>query len=279
MTLVFGQQFIFGVTLMADSRTSLGGEPWRDNVQKIYRLSSHMYIGFAGDIDFASNILAFVFDSIEKNPKLKSPTVFAYKGPKIIRYAYNVMVRERGEERAVEFVVAGRDFNRPARDSSGIILGVAIYDTHLFTIQFPGYKIKKTNLHDSFVAIGSGSVAVMAEKGWLDGLQDNMSRIQYDLTIHVTHIALQERIKKLGIDTVGGMYQIIVIDDMGGSGFTPYQMASEHYSGEIDCEMVLDSSGKRFIQRNLKTGKEMPLLYVHEVLQIIGRSRELFAYT
>lgn len=73
MTLIYGQQFIDGIIITADSRASKLNptgkyDPWKDNTQKIFRIKGHLFVSFCGDIDFAGSIISFLINEVRKNP-------------------------------------------------------------------------------------------------------------------------------------------------------------------------------------------------------------------
>jgi len=80
MTVVLGQHFMEGVAVIADCRASLfkSGKTyaWRDNTQKIFFLNPEIIIGFAGDIEFAGSMIAFVSHHMASKPKFGQPHIF-----------------------------------------------------------------------------------------------------------------------------------------------------------------------------------------------------------
>lgn len=279
MTVVVGQRFVEGnIMMMADSRISvLGGDknpiPWKDIAQKIIRLDTNLFIAYSGNVEFAANIIYFIMVYLQKYPKYKNLQLFKIKAPKIIRHAYNVLSKEFREKRDVEFMVGATDFSRPARDSKGRIVGIAIFNNFLFKMVFPNNTTEEASFNKPILIMGSGSPAIddqdlkeMQLKG-LGGLQNFL------FICHVITYGIKTKVKELGIETVGGMYQIISIH-RDGSGFTPYETIDDR--GELTLGLKLNSDGTRYIQYNKKTGKEITLLYPDEILKITNKSRELF---
>src|SRR3989344_1388543 len=245
MTLIAGQLFFQGLVLIADSRASTikNGKivPWRDNSQKIFLLSSHLGIGFAGDIEFAGSIISFLSSQIEKRPLLRNLHVFYSKGPKLIRYAYKILSEKTGEKRPVGFIVASLDPNRPEpiKNEIGQITGhIGIYDKKLFKISFP---------------------------------EDSLY-----FQAFLIDLILRRKIKELGIDTVGGLSQILIIEPKS-SGFLQYKGKSDldDSTDILDIELIIKND--RLVQHNLITGKETPLLFPPEVMKIKDPESDLFA--
>lgn len=255
--------------------------PWKDNTQKIFILSSDLVIGFAGDIDFAGSIIGFLADQIKERPLLSKLNVFYQKGPKLIKYAYDVLSKKAGEKRSVGFIVASLDPARPEpiKDKDGQVIGhMGVYEKKLFKISFPGGHFKKAgSVLDSSLIIGSGEDAIKGKEESFRNLQF-ASNIKGALNFHafIMDISLRKRIKELGIDTVGGLSQIVTID-FEGARFLLYQGKSDlgDTKDELDIELIIKDH--RLVQRNLITGKEIPLLFPTEVIKIKDPESELFA--
>lgn len=289
MTLVVGQQFFQGIVMIADSRASVlgGGKiiPWRDNTQKIFRLQEHLFIGFAGDIEFAGSIIAFLIKQINERRKLGQLHLFYSKAPKLIKYAYKVLSDKFGEKRLVSFMVGGVDFRRPApvKDSRGKVTSyLSIYDKKLFKLESPEFEMQASSIPNNPILImGSGEPALV-------GLERDFEKLQFGinpslpLSFHASLIGmtLRNKAKKLGIDTVGGLFQIMTIDN-NGSRFLGYKSRSnfeigeEEKNDELDVELIVKNG--RLIQKNLISGKESLLLWPPEVLEIKDPSTDLFA--
>ena len=256
--------------------------PWNDNTQKIFHLYKHLFISFAGDIEFAGSIIAFLLRQINQRPKVGNIHIFHYKGPKLLRYAYEFLSQKRGDRPSLEFMVGGMDFTRPAKvlnkDGSVSNSTLAIFDKVLFKFSCPDFSIEEATMaNNRILVMGSGESAVGKEeekafKEMQFGMRADLplihqaSFIEYDL---------KEKIKELGIETVGGLFQIVTID-LNGSAFHQYKTRSPgNTSDELDLELVIRNG--RYVQRNLKTGKEIPLLTPPEVIRIKDSSIELFA--
>ena len=284
MTLIAGQLFFQGLVLIADSRASTikNGKivPWRDNTQKIFLLSSHLGIGFAGDIEFAGSIISFLSSQIEKRPLLRNLHVFYSKGPKLIRYAYKILSEKTGEKRPVGFIVASLDPNRPEpiKNEIGQITGhIGIYDKKLFKISFPedSFEEAKLILMPSLV-LGSGEPAVRGKEDSLKKLLFCSAMNSLYFQAFLIDLILRRKMKELGIDTVGGLSQILIIEPKS-SGFLQYKGKSDldDSTDILDIELIIKND--RLVQHNLITGKETPLLFPPEVMKIKDPESDLFA--
>lgn len=283
MTLVFGQKLFQGLILIADSRTTFFRNQQivalQDNAQKIFRLGEHSFIAFCGDFEFAEKIISFLFLRIKADSRFKSLHYLCEKGPKVLRYAYNYLAKEKNKNCSVSFILGGVDFSRPARDSQGRVIGVAIFDRRLLMVDFlPSFNIKEVDGQDPLIIMGSGEPALDASAESMRNMQFQISAIiPLDFHAFMAADSLKTNAEKLGILTVGGLFQIVVIDS-SGSRFVPYQASSVPMSGELDVELGVAADNHHLIQRNLKTGKEIPLLFPGEVLKLTGASTKLFAY-
>ncbi|MFZ3020294.1 MAG: hypothetical protein WA051_02125 [Minisyncoccia bacterium] len=288
MTLIYSQQFLQGIVLVADSRSSkvdTAGkyDAWRDNTQKIFRIKDHTFISFCGDIEFAGVIIQFLIRQVHEKSQLANIHVFYRKAPKLIKFAYEQLARVLNRRPLVEFIIAGVDFSRPELiKENGKIVGHIgnVFDKKAFKISCPKFEIKESGfLNHSQLIGGSGTPAL--EEGLATDLQGlyNFGGIG-PLDYHGMLIsgALKENAEKLGIDTVGGLFQIVVIDQ-NGSRFVGYKSRSKEHEdpNTLDLEMALRNG--RWVQKNLKTGKETPLLYPPEIIDAIkiNDSPELFA--
>lgn len=270
---------------MADCRASIqtGNDviPWRDNTQKVFFLDKHLIIGFAGDIETAGSIIAFLSRQIHDRPQLGNIHIFARKGPALIKYAYEELSKNKpvGE---VAFIIAGVDFNRPERvvDSAGKVTGhMPFFDRKVFKLSSPDFLLHNTSILESpIVIIGSGTPALTEElEKSFKGLQFSFA-LAGSLAISATTISgiLMSKAREVGIDSVGGLMQIAVIENTG-AGFVPYKSRSDSHKGpHLDLELSINPDG-RFVQKNLITGQEVLVLSPPEVIQIKDPAVQLFA--
>jgi hypothetical protein len=284
MTLVVAQELFQGIVIIADSRASImkNGEytPWKDNTQKIFRLYKHLFISFSGDIEFAGSIIGFLLRQVAQRPKIGNIHIFHNKGPKLIRYAYEFLSQKRGYYPPLEFIIAGMDFTRPTKikNEDGSVSNLAIFDKVLFKFSCPDFSTEEATVVGSpILVMGSGDPAIGEKE------REALKKMQFDIRADlplvfqasVMEYGIKEKIKELGIKTVGGLFQMVTID-LNGSTFHQYKTkSSNHISDELDLELIIRNG--RYIQRNLKTGKEIPLLIPPEVIKIKDPSVELFA--
>lgn len=282
MTVVLGQHFMEGVAVMADCRASISKSgkvtPWRDNTQKVFFLNPEIVLGFAGDIGFAGSIISFVSHHMETKPEFGQPHVFSKKAPSVFKYAYKKLCEQTGSKPSVAFIIAGNDLSRKQKvvDKDGKFAGyVSITEKIVFKMSAPDFLPEFASIAKPNVIIGSGTPGLEEIEKDLFSLQFNVNGGDVTFGAVISDHALRENIKKKGIDTVGGLSQIAVIDNKGPR-FIPYQGKREAFSdGELDVEMIIRNG--RFVQRDLVTGKEVELLFPPEVVSITDQGEELFA--
>jgi hypothetical protein len=287
MTLVAGQKFFQGLTMIADSRatwskTSGGIYAKADIAQKLFYFPEHCFISFAGDFLFASEIISFLFHQGQKNKKLQNIDALYLKAPKLIEYAYRQLEKKYQKSPGVAFVIGGVPLQRPPvsyKNQDGSFGGYLgnLFRVQLFSYRCPEFQLRVADHNNPVLAEGSGSVVSGKIETCLKGLQFGGRMDQrIDFQAVIMENVFKDEIKKQGIDTVGGLYQIAVIDRFG-SRFIPYQGKREsHGLGGLDVELIIQEDG-RFLQRDLITGKTIPLLYPPEVVGIPNPAEELFA--
>lgn len=280
MTVVLGQRFMEGVAVIADCRASLSKSgkifPWRDNTQKVFFLNTKIIIGFAGDIEFAGSMIAFVYHHMSSKPKFGQPHIFFKKVPGVLKYTYERLCEKTGRRPDVAFVVASNDLSRKQKvvDKDGKFTGyINLTEKIVFKAQAPYFTPELASIKKPNVIIGSGTPGLGDIEKDLFDLQFKATGGDVSFCVIISDHALRENIRKKGINTVGGLSQIAVIDSKG-SRFIPYKGKRDPFDGgDLDVEMTIRN--KRFVQRDLVTGKEVELLFPPEVISIINEGEEL----
>lgn len=278
MTVVIAQQFAEGIVIIADSRVSIGEDPWADVAQKLFFLGPDLAIGFAGDIEFAGATIYGLSKIIKKKPELGVLDNFVKKAPEIMRLIWDA-IPEPKAKRSIGFIIAGLDRSKPQKvvDEKGKVIG---YIPNMFEMSViklsssENFLPRTVSFEEPFVIIGSG-------KGGIEGLEKDFRDLQNgnfseDLSFKavVMETSLRQRIRDLGIDTVGGLSQIAVIG-ASGSHFVTYEGKKDLKDLESHIELIHKNG--RFIQKDHKTGKEVTLLHPAEVINLPDNVGELFA--
>jgi len=195
-----------------------------------------------------------------------------------LKYAYEKICEKTNRKPDIAFVIASNDLSRKQKvvDKDGKFAGyVNITDKIVFKAQAPHFTPQLTSISKPNVIIGSGTPGLDDIEKDLFDLQFNVNGGDVSFGVVISDHALRENIKKKGIDTVGGLSQIAVIDSKG-SRFIPYKGKKEPFDGgDLDVEMIIRDG--RFVQRDLITGKEIKLLFPPEIVSIVDEGEELFA--
>ncbi len=92
MTFILSLKLPEGIILIADSRieytTNGGRKIYRDIGQKVYKLSNHICVSFAGDVRSASVLIDSLMSAFKKEPKLKQIEYFDKKAEGILNFTY-----------------------------------------------------------------------------------------------------------------------------------------------------------------------------------------------
>ena len=178
------------------------------------------------------------------------------------------------------FVIAGIDFNRPEPImDNGKMTGYmeGFFDKKVFQISSPNFEVVEANFFKRPILIlGSGATVI-------NSLEDDFKELykfggvgNLDARALIISGGLKDKAEKLGINSVGGLFQIVVIDPKG-SRFIPYKSRSPENKNPIFLDLEMAIKDGRWVQRDLKTGKEIILLHPPEVVSINSDSSDLFA--
>jgi hypothetical protein len=285
MTVVLGQQFLQGVIIIADCRASWvqNGEiiARQDVAQKVFFLTPHLLIGFAGHIELAGELIRLLVQRVNERPHFGNIHQFYMHAPRFLRHHHKQKGGFKGDD--VHFIVGGVDFRRPERclDDMGKIKGfMPFYDRKVFKMESPSFvPIETDPIKKPAVVIGNGMEAFTEE------IESDFKKLQFSFAL-AGSLALSgvtmggllyEKVRKVGIDEVGGMMQIAIIENTGW-GVVPYKGRSYERSknDSLDLETYMNDRG-RIVQKNLLTGEEIELLFPPEVANIKKLEKKVFA--
>ncbi|MBY0293937.1 hypothetical protein K2Q08_01235 [Patescibacteria group bacterium] len=275
MTVSFGHLFLTGVVVIADSRISTkGGGPWGDSAQKVFFLNEKIIIAFAGDIEAAAMIIDFLVKAIKQKPELGELSTFVETAPALIKAAWEDVPGEVADKH-VAFIVAGMDFDKPLIPTGvdGVQnRTVGLYERRVVAINsMEDFEPEEANMEYPSLIIGTGSAGLEVLRNDFAKSQNGMLPSKLDFHASIMEISLRKEIKGMDIDSVGGLSQIAVIDSHS-SRFLTYE-GGDPIDGTPSAMLVKNN---RFIQKNLKTGEEIPLLYPPEVVQLPPDAGRLF---
>lgn len=200
MTMVAGCKFHDGAVIIADSRATwekANGRIFSDNAQKILHLGPKLAISFAGRVDVAERIVRELRTRLKKDPTSRIPRKCANEFPRIARFYYKKYSKIlRNEKDTVSFVLGG------CETMSGVFLWA--YNAPDFNPQ---------EIRNGYVVVGSGAVVDSYLSKNYTLINNKTSSLRDKANILFT--GLESELQKYEIDTVGGLFQIILLDSGG----------------------------------------------------------------
>lgn len=287
-----------GVILAADSRVTVqrrGREDIHmDCAQKLFPLTNNTAIGFVGSLDTASKILREIYRQIRTRRRVDPISLSSWL-PRILRTIFlNVSISN--STGPVAFMVASTIRDRPnvvERDvvakimkhiTSGqarikrsylpdIMVQILRTDPKYKYIAIPGtsanlvYTMQSPDFHLEqvpalqFAAIGSGGDVFHTIAEYQDMIvasEPGNSFIEADYMRH----AIRDFLERSKIQTVGGLYPMLKISK---GRCHPLGFSAEIPLGGNKIALNFVQEKRRWVQRNLTTGKELELLLPWEI--------------
>lgn len=242
MTMIACCRFRDGAVIIADARaTWRRGNPqaFQDTLQKILPLGRKTALAFAGDVTAAAVIVNQLRLRIKKKPRLGVLRKLAAEIPRIAKHYYGLcQSRTRSRER-LALILAGVDTAGNVR--------IWCYESPFF---------RSRNLTTEFEVLGTGAVVkTYLQRSW-DGLEANSSSLKARADRLL--VGLEEELQKQGIETVGGLLQVILIDSAGirplRYGFVTLDPEGPPYAKSMQME------AGRWVQRDEARRLEVPLV-------------------
>jgi hypothetical protein len=298
MSIVAGCSLFDGVLIAADCRATIQyadrPELHSDNVLKVFAIQPDTVLAFVGDINIASYLLQKLIIALDTRRR-KDSLSLSQLIPRLFRYEYQKIIPRFGE-RDVIFMIASVIRGRPnivdretvvelvkyicfgdsptKRNFMPSVLieilklpstvkKVAIPGTctgMLYVLHSPSFEIKAYRPLQ-FVAIGSGESSIeeiTKYKDSISALEPGNSFVESSQFRQVIQNSIDER----KIKSVGGLYPVLKVT---GKGVEHIGMGMEIPVGGTRIELVFD--GGRWIQKNLATGKQIPILMPWEFLK------------
>src|SRR5713101_1782410 len=199
MTMVAACHFADGAVIVADSRATWVGPAmpiFQDQLQKILPLGPKTGLAFAGDVAAAALIAQQLRRRLRMDERARPLRKLAADVPRIARHYYSIYKARTGRESRLQLILCGTT-------ESGQV--------GLWWFQSPGFDSHK--LEDGFVVVGSGSVVA----AYLETEMERIARDAPDLKARGDMLlaGLERDLQGRGIQTVGGLFQIILIDRNG----------------------------------------------------------------
>lgn len=298
MSVVAGCSLFDGVLLAADCRATIKypnrPDLYSDNVLKVMAIHPNTAIAFVGDITIASHLLGALLVGI-KNRTQKDPISLSHWLPRLFKYEYQRFASRFGE-RTVIFMIASVIKGRPnvverkaveelvkyigfghspihRNFIPGILIEIIKVPSEfrwvtipgtcmgiLYVLASPAFQIRAYRPLQ-FAAIGSGESSIEEITRYQDAilaLEPGNSFVESSQFRQVIQHFIDER----KIESVGGLYPVLKVT---GKGVEHITMGTEIPVGGTRIELAFE--GGRWIQKNLSTGKQIPILMPWEFVK------------
>ena len=107
MTVVAGLNSVEAVYLASDSRVSWGDNKVADVGQKIFSLSSHIAVGFSGDVEYSLHIIKCITELLHTKPDYKNIVRFKARAKGIVHHFYSLVDKRFARLPQVSSMFAG----------------------------------------------------------------------------------------------------------------------------------------------------------------------------
>ncbi|MDP3735755.1 MAG: hypothetical protein Q8R02_00100 [Hyphomonadaceae bacterium] len=306
MTVIAAVSLFDGVMLQADCRVTVsgggGGVRHCDIAQKIFFLTPSLAIAFSGDVFAAAVLIPELRRQLRSRRHLDTESLLRWI-PRFLRAGYAKLRSPKRRPGQLNFIIAGANHGRENVVERARIVEImnkiargqgvmqrswipSVLVTSLMTpasvshvtipgtvtpilayAQSPGFFLHRVPPL-SAVAIGTGGGAVVEMEKASDWLfaagDDHMTRMGLEWI--VSDFAIDN-----GIETVGGMFPAIKLDKRG---LTP--LGSQVDLPTVSVSVDFDWATKRWVQRNLTTGRELRLLRPEELVKSLPRASQRF---
>lgn len=242
MSVVVGFGFPEEAILISDSRVSFNEpklEP-RDEIRKIYQLGNHLAVGFTSQhVEFTLEILRRITNFSLNKSKSQATLYLLDKIPKVARYFYHRLSEKIGWKPPMEFVYAGVVMDRCLGVSGKLIfdlmkkkggghiptkIAVGMQNTQNGVMNLPppspvvtkqvfpsGEILPLVSL--GFVVSGTGS-------GIAKKIQESEAELffadsEIPMRLSMIRMLCDNYIKESGINSVGGLVQVLKINEKG----------------------------------------------------------------
>ncbi|HUV42860.1 MAG TPA: hypothetical protein VMY36_03065 [Patescibacteria group bacterium] len=220
MTMVLAYKFKEGTVMISDSRATwvdkrINANILEDKLQKILPLGNRMVIGYAGDVKTAALVINSLRGTLKKKSKLNIPNVMVSELCRIAKFYYKKI------KEPLAFILG-------TINNSGKI--------EVSSFEFPSFAPQKVN--EGFTVIGSGNIVA----GYLRKNANLFEKPNQSLKqkADLLYINLGSELGRQGIDTVGGLFQTILIESDGirplWYGFVDIDPDKEPNSKSIEME-------------------------------------------
>jgi hypothetical protein len=235
-------RFTHGAVVIADSRATWkqgGSNSYQDTLQKIVPLGPKIAFSFAGDVTAAAILISQLRRRINKQPRLRALHKLSAEIPRIAKHYFQVCQSKSRSREPLQCVLAGVD-------ATGNI-GIWCYQSPLF---------QSRELTSNYDVLGSGAIVKSYIHDHWETLDSGFNTLKE--RVDRLLLGLEEELVKRGIETVGGMLQVVLIESRGirplRRGFITLDPTAAGHAKSIEMK-----AGK-WIQRDEAAGIEVPLI-------------------
>ena len=267
MTVVVACRFLKTVAVIADCRVSYGDDAVvDDNLQKIYQFDDRMVLGFAGPIKGANQVIESVRAYLETRSKYRAASNLVNDIERRIRHEYR-QIKQSEDRKGLSFMLATVEPRREARSKWRSTEGKEIAKPKWFPYvpEFRVLALKPSqSTPDELVKEEKGKcIALGIQERDRRAIQDTMERL-YDFVFKQPMLqaiavvdALMLILMERQVRTVGGLFQCAVLG-ADGIQWLSYSLPSNL------ANVALDIVDGRYVQRDNRTGREVPLKRIWE---------------
>lgn len=246
--MITGCHFENGAIIVADSRITWETEKEKilnDFAQKILPISNKGALAYAGDVVLAEWVSRQIRKRILKNYRHNLYSTLAPYMVRIAKRLFKEYTKNLNPKGSIALILGGVD-----------ITG----NFSMYACSSPDFRLQ--NINKGFAVYGSGAVVhPYIERKYSEICTESISlKERADKLLP----GLESELGKSGVDTVGGMFQTILIDD---SGIRPYQYHFMDISPDgpaFGLGMKFESG--KWIQTNLTSSKSVDLVTPAKVL-------------
>lgn len=285
MSVVLAAAFPDFAVIMSDSRITIrkkDGSSHQDKQRKIFQVAPYLAVGFvSNDVRLSRKIIKGLTEYANKKVKSLNSVYLMERLPRVAKYIYEKETVHLRVKQEMEFVYAGaatgfagshdskRFFELIQKLDSSFSLSPEIQSA-LFGIKKNGQmtfpapaKIIKTQSLPSGEIRETHSLAIVTTgsgMGVMDKLKPDIEKVMLspykEMRIFILETALREYIASSGIDTIGGLIQIAVIDKDGVAPFSYSFSTFDPNGNEQPINSMVFKDGK-WTQTNHITGNEI----------------------
>lgn len=244
MTMIAACRFHDGAVMIADARATWLGRSavFQDSLQKLLPLGPKTVVAYAGDVRLADKVIQRLRQRIKKMPRLSIPKKLASYIPRVASYCYG---------------------KNPAREGLSLVFGGVAASGEVEIWYYDSPRFIPHKLTQGPVVRGSGQIVAKY-------IEDNFGR--WDSTLpdlktraDAMHMGLEAELSRKGEPTVGGLFQIVLLQ---ADGIRPMRHHFMDFNPTAPPKaMKMEFVAGRWVQSDLSANLQIPLLHPAELMQ------------